>query len=73
MVYYKAKNTVLKISMKIKPKKKINFFNSAKKTFSKELEFWIKNSLKDEVMRTLDNKESYVKEELNFDIEIFIS
>ena len=37
MVYYKAKKTVLKISMKIKPKKKINFFNSAKKTFSKEI------------------------------------
>ena len=38
MVYYKAKNTVLKISMKIKPKKKINFFHSAKKTFSKEID-----------------------------------
>ena len=35
--------------------------------FAVPLEFWIKNSLKDEVLSTLDNKESYVKEELNFD------
>jgi len=35
--------------------------------FAVPLESWIKNSLKDEVLSTLDNKESYVKQELNFD------
>ena len=44
-----------------------NFLSRKKMGFAVPLEFWIKNSLKDEVLSTLDNKESYVKEELNFD------
>ena len=44
-----------------------NFLSRKKMGFAVPLESWIKNSLKDEVLSTLDNKESYVKEELNFD------
>ena len=48
-----------------------NFISRKKMGFAVPLESWIKNSLKDEVLSTLDNKESYVKEELNFDTSNF--
>ena len=48
-----------------------NFLSRKKMGFAVPLESWIKNSLKDEVLSTLDNKESYVKEELNFDTSNF--
>ena len=44
-----------------------NFLSRKKMGFAVPLESWIKSSLKEEVFSTLDNKESYVKQELNFD------
>ena len=35
--------------------------------FAVPLDTWIKSSLREEVFNTLDNQESYVKQELNFD------
>ena len=43
-----------------------DFLSRKKMGFAVPLDTWIKSSLKDEVFSTLDNKESYVKQELNY-------
>ena len=42
------------------------FLNRKKMGFAVPLESWIKGSLKEEVFNTLDNKESFVKQELDY-------
>ena len=44
-----------------------NFLSRKKMGFAVPLDTWIKSSLREEVFNTLDNQESYVKQELNFD------
>ena len=44
-----------------------NFLSRKKMGFAVPLDTWIKSSLREEVLNTLDNQESYVKQELNFD------
>ena len=44
-----------------------DFLNRKKMGFAVPLDTWIKSSLREEVFNVLDNKDSYVKQELNFD------
>ena len=43
-----------------------NFLSRKKMGFAVPLESWIKGSLRDEVFNTLDNKQSFVNQELNY-------
>ena len=44
-----------------------NFLSRKKMGFAVPLDTWIKSSLREEVFNTLDNQQSFVKQELNFD------